>query len=254
MRFIIPISKGLFVFTIVHMCAHFTEGTIIYDDGGVRSINTLIQGSVTVSDNLQGDFTTVNLFDGASVGDLGVHNYSQVNMYGGIVRFTMAARNNSHIDVSGGTIDSTLTAEGDSTVTVSGGWVGDFLAAWGNGHVTVTGGYQGQIAASNNGRVDIFGGVPIYNILADDQGQMFIYGHRFNYPYGKIVVNEGVLIGNLQSGVPIECPFHIYNEGSITLVPEPASICLLAFFSLSLVGWGLDPRGFLDSNRSQKIS
>lgn len=235
MRFIIPISKGLFIFAVVHMCARFAEGQITYSDGGIHNINSYINEPVAVYDNPQGDFTTVNLFDGASMGGLGVYDYSQVNMFGGRISLIMAATGNSHINVSGGTIGSTLTAEGDSTVTVSGGWVGDFLAAWGNGHVTVTGGYQGQIAASNNGRVDIFGGVAIYNILADNQGQIFIYGHRFNYPYGKIAVNEGVLIGNLQSGVPIECPFYIYDEGSITLVPEPASIYLLAFFSLSLL-------------------
>ena len=52
--------------------------------------------------------------------------------------------------------------------------------------------------------------------------------------YGQITAPSGTLTGMLSSGEPISTDFCIYDDASIVLVPEPATVLLLTFGVLLL--------------------
>jgi hypothetical protein len=77
-----------------------------------------------------------------------------------------------------------------------------------------------------NSQSNIFGGV-MEGVESWDNSHITIHGTGFNYPYGPLTDKSGTLTGTLHNGQAINCYFHTYDNGSIVLVPEPATIVLL---------------------------
>jgi hypothetical protein len=149
------------------------------------------------------DSSTVNFFGGEIFDEVGAYGHSTINVYDGLFRgHHFSAEEWGTLNIFGGTIEAEI-------------------------HAT-----------EKEGQVHIHGG----NILRLEVGewcQITVYGTGFNYPYGPIPDNAGVLTGVLASGQPINAEFNIdktYSEDvSIVLaVPEPSTLVMLATSAVGL--------------------
>ena len=117
----------------------------------------------------------------------------------------------------------------------------DDVTALDNCVMTISGGEMlfGGVDANDNSRVSISGG--LFESLragrssGDHTSLITIAGSGFNYPFGEIPDSAGTLTGMLANGDPIDAPFSIYDNASIVLVPEPATLSLLALGGLALL-------------------
>ncbi len=170
-------------------------GEIVFDDGGIHDITYLVNEDILVDFGSPGVRTTVNVLDGANL--LGVSSYedSIINMSGGI-GFMYIANENSVINISGG-----LTY---------------FVESY------------------DNSRVNISGGSEILLLWTADNSTVTIFGTHFNYGLGPIPNDSGRLTGMLQNGDPLDVDFVRFDNASIVLVPEPATLLLLGLGGLML--------------------
>jgi hypothetical protein len=124
--------------------------------------------------------------------------HSLINITGGSIGFDLYAEDYSQVVISGGFIAYDLNAFHDSDIFVLGGSIGDSLNIQNNGRITISGsGFE----------ID---GVPVdYGI------------------YTALDYASGTLTGILSSGELINNDFEIYDDASIILVPEPATILLV---------------------------
>jgi hypothetical protein len=179
---------------------------LIFNDGGVHTIDYQLDDNVWVEDSPLDEFTTLNLVDGGIIRDwVNVFDYSQFNMSGGSIGFELFTWDNSQAFISSGSIAYDLNAFHNSEILVSGGSIGDSLNIQNNGQITISGsGFE----------ID---GVPV------DYG---IYT-ALDYPLGT-------LTGTLTSGDLMNNDFEIYDDASIFLIPEPATLLLFCVGSLWL--------------------
>jgi len=233
--------------------------TVIYNDGGVHEINSDISDQAIVRNSSAGDATTVNVVSGARIHALHVGDSSVINMSGGLIFRDfgsggfLSARDNSVITISGGGIWSDLSASHTSQITISGGGIGGSLVAYDESQINVSGGVIGvnlmaadnsvvtisggvieeDLRAGYNSQVTIFGGSIGVDLEAWHNSQITIFGTAFNYAYG-LLPSAGTLTGTLSSGETINTNFEIYDDASIVLVPEPATVLLLGFGAVIL--------------------
>lgn len=224
------------------------EAAIVYIDffdGQVHEINgsnsTGPDDIVRIDYGYPGVGTTVNIVSGGMIArDCLAFESSNVNVLGGEIGSNLFAQNNSQITVSGGAIGEFLWSFDDSQVAISGGHIGIEVNAYMNSQLTFSGGVIGyQLRADGYSNVIISGGQPGYELWATQHGVVTIYGSDFsidglNVGYGPITVASGILTGTLASGEAINNDFYIYDDASIVLVPEPATVLLLALGGLML--------------------
>ena len=205
-------KKIIMVIMVTVVCLGADEGkALILNDGGVHTVDWIIDEPVSVEDSPGGDFTTLNLVDGGEIVNwLNVFDYSQVNMSGGSIGFELFTWDNSRAIISSGSIAYDLNTSGESYVEISGGLIGD------------------ELNVRENSLIKIFGS----NFAVDG----------FSVGYGEITagtINElgmltGTLTGILQSGNPLNNVFYIEPDAAIYLVPEPASLLLAVWGALWL--------------------
>ena len=218
---------------------------VTYIDGGIHTIDSLINDVVWVGDSPTGDATTVNVVSGGVVGvRLTAVGNSKINMLGGSVEH-MQAFTNSQITVSGGSIFRLHTFT-DSQVTISGGTIEDTIYTYTNSQLAISGGSMLGLLTYTDSQVDISGGLIDGNISVFDHGLITIYGREFNLPAGLIDATSGTLTGILASGELIDVGFYRgysssvydYDLGTIELVVIPApSAILLSSIGVGLVTW-----------------
>ena len=206
-----------------------TSTAMVVSGGQTLNINTRVTGN---NDDLHLFSGTVNLNPGGIIGNGLVLFYedSVANFLGGTIE-NHAYLNNGVLNVLSGHIKN------DIAVGVS--W-------WANGHpmglgqvniyggsFTNTYGVNRYLNAVGNGRFDVYGGdFADVEFLAQQSGDIYIYGSNFNYQAGEITDVAGRLTGTLNDGQAIDVPFQRYGQGAIHLVsaatvPEPASLGLV---------------------------
>ena len=209
------------------------EATIYYDDGVVHNINSYINDSVKVRNSSTGDLTTLNLFSGGHInGHLAGEGDSKINVFDGYIENNLAGTENSKIEVYGGYVDASIWAYDNSEISLSGGSIESGWFLRDNSIGTLLGGSLGTIVSlENSSQISIWGsgfeidGVSVdYGIITNTGEYVDGYGRAYSY---------GTLTGTLYSGETINNAFYIYNDATIALVPEPAT---LLFFGLGAFG------------------
>lgn len=150
--------------------------------------------------------STVNLYAG-SISSLDAWDSSTVNVHDGSI-YTLESHSTSRVNIFGGVFEfynewTSVSARSYSQVTISGGTFGD------------------DLKASENSSITIYG--------TDFSIDSFSVG------YGEITATSGILTGTLASGEIINNNFYIYDDATIVLVPEPATLFLLGLGSLALL-------------------
>jgi len=228
-----------------------------FSDGGIHNIDYSLNNSVSV-DYLAPDMhTTVNLLTGGLVHDLAPHHNSQVTMSGGTVIGNLQAWDYSHVTLSGGYVGGVLDAYGQVEITMSSGTVSSSLRVFGDSKVTMSGGSVGEsFDVSNNSLVTMSGGSVGGFLGVGDISQMTMSGGTiglsinvsagatliicgYNFAIDGNPVGLGTysrspvssrLTGTLANGDFINNEF----RGTITLIPEPATLLLLVIGSIIL--------------------
>lgn len=208
---------------------------------GQAKAELLIDYDTTIDYTVDGDVrviegadppTIVQIVDPAYLREqLLIYDGSIVQMSGGAVHECVHTYDASTLDISGGSLAEDVWCHDTSTVNISGGELSDYVVGEGASNVSILGGSIWGVAARGNSLVDISGGSmrawpQEYGLLADDSSTILLRGTGFNYPYGEIPEASGTLTGFLASGDPLQADFEIYADGSIVLVPEPATAIL----------------------------
>jgi hypothetical protein len=239
--------QSILIVVIFLLCIHSpkTLANVTYVDGGIHTINSLINDIVWVDDSPTGDATTVNVVSGGEIGvRLTAVGNSKVNVLGGLVEH-LQAFTNSEITVSGGTIFRLHTFT-DSQVSISGGSIEDTIYTYTNSQLAISGGSMHGLLTYTNSEVAISGGLIDGDISVFDHGLITIYGREFNLPAGLIDATSGTLTGILASGELIDVGFYRgysssvydYDLGTIELVVIPApSAILLGSIGIGFVSW-----------------
>lgn len=170
----------------------------IYDNGDGSKIADISGGSF--SGLGAAESSTVNLFAG-SVGSFYTYHSSTANIYGGSV-LILESYDSSCVGIFGGFFENHARAQDYSQIVISGGIFADELVAIENSIMTICG---------TDFSID-----------------------GFSVGYGEIAVPSGILAGTLASGETINNNFHIYEDATIVLVPEPATVLLLSFGAVML--------------------
>ena len=181
------------------------NSTVNISDGWVRWLYTYGASAAAIS--------------GGEVSRLYTHGTGDVDISGGTVN-TLYAQATSAVDISGGLV-TTLNAEADSTVSISGGKV-SFLYAYGTSAAAVSGGSVWRLYAQATSTVTF-------------DGQDFILGPGLSLN-GDRVLGIGILSGKWFDGTPCTLTISQNDAGAtILIVPEPATLSLLALGGLAVI-------------------
>jgi len=212
------------------------RATVIFDDGAVHDITWTINDHVEVRDDSSGNATTVNLLSGANLThNLLVYDNSQVNLSGGSVN-GLYAYDSSTVDISGGSVSGLLALE-TSSVDISGGYLG------------------GDVRTMGSRQMVISGGSGISGITIEQSSSITRVGDDFSLngigvPYGEYTQTgfwspgqepETLITGTLANGDAVGYAgyrfgsLHISENGRLVLVPEPATLSLLALGGLAVI-------------------
>ncbi|MBN2272397.1 MAG: PEP-CTERM sorting domain-containing protein [Sedimentisphaerales bacterium] len=149
--------------------------------------------------------------------------------------------NGTTVNVLDGAILSEMDIYDTSKVDVSGGWM-DFLISCDDSLASVYGGSMLALVPLGNSWINVFGCAAVDWLVVDENGVMKIHGSDFavdGNPVGYIDLvgngHTGQLTGTLLSGDTLNAYFEIYNNGTISLVPEPATLLLLGIGGLGLL-------------------
>lgn len=167
-----------------------------------------------------GDGSKIADISGGSLGGLGAAESSTVNLYAGSVG-NFYANHSSTANIYGGSVYN-LESYDSSSVGIFGGF------------------FENHARAQDYSQIVISGGTFADELLAIDNSIITIYGTDFSIDgfsvgYGEIAVTSGILAGTLASGETINNNFHIYEDATIVLVPEPATVLLLGLGGLALL-------------------
>ncbi len=195
--------------------------SVTFQDGGHHQLNSTYD-SVYVYNNFWDEPTTVELVPGGSVDTLWAYDNSNVTMSGGTIRYGLRVYDDSNVAFSDGSIGY-VVIRGNSFI-MSGGSITDDLNVGTN--IIISGGTIG-------------GNFLIHGTLIIDGADFAIDGHLL--PYGGTfdtcgqLERSGVLTGLMAHGDTMANNFTIYYGGTLVLVPEPATLSLLALASVAVL-------------------
>ena len=165
------------------------------------------------------DTSTANISGTGKVNIFTARNSSTVNISGGTVN-RINTYDNSTVAVSGGTVDS-LTPLNSSAVDISGGTV-NWICGWGSGVVSVSGGTVNNLSATAGAAVTF-------------HAQDFLLGPGLSLD-GERLLGTGILSGEWSDGTRWVVKITANAAGAtILVVPEPATLSLLALGGLALL-------------------
>lgn len=228
------------------LCCMASEGYahIYFDDGGVHTldyanneVHFTSYGYAYVYDNFWNEPTTLNIVLGGIVGIVSVWDNSIVNVFDGEISSSLYAEDDSEITISGGYVRS-LVAYNYSSISVSGGTIDTYLSAYDDSEIAMSGGYvNNRISAYENSSVYISGGQIGGPLEIGSSATVIVDGLDFMLDgqsvTGTIVnplatVNTGHLTGTYINGDPVDFDVQMQPGASVTFIPEPASLLLLA--------------------------
>lgn len=209
-------------------------GVLLYC-GGLAQANDITFSSSDTIDSpqvwghvyVQNNGTVVNMI-GGQVGYLHMYNASTFNMSGGQIEDSIFTSNSSTFNLSGGTLEIT-GFEFDGNVNISGGNItgsGKFANfPVGGCVVNITGGNLNFYSLMPYGELNIYGGLLNIGNFGWGDGTTNIFGYGFNYdPVGQVLT--GYLSDHNQFTINQLSSFEYQH---INLIPEPVSLCFLAF-------------------------
>ena len=203
-------KKMIMVTVVAVLCLGAAEvKALILNDGGVHTVDWIIDEPVSVEDSPGGDFTTLNLIDGGSIALwLNALDNSEINIIGGSVQDDLWAYHYSRTIISSGSITDDLNTSHNSKIFISGGSIGD------------------EIDVRDYSEVTIFGSAFEIDGIPVGYGQITT---GIIDEFGRLT---GTLTGLLQSGDPLNNVYYIQPDAFIYLVPEPATLLLISVGSL----------------------
>ena len=176
---------------------------------------------------------------GGTVANLYAYDTSSVDVSDGTV-MSAWAYGDSSVVVSHGAL-STLWAYGSSNATVSGGSFSHSLRGYDSSIVEVSGGDITGLSAVNSADVSLSGG-SVADLYAFDTSSVTFYGYDFNATAGlqidgNVVLGTGLLTGKWADGTAWLIPISVHDPGAtILVVPEPATVSLLALGGVAMLG------------------
>ena len=214
---------------------------IIYDDGGVHTIDSFIGDGVEVYDSTTGDFTTVNVVSGGLIkapltgyGYLAGYDNSRIKLDGGRVENNLVGWDNAQIEVSGGEVGDHVIAYDDSYLDLSGGSALGALVLIGDSTATLSGTTIGTaLQLENNSHLTIWGSNFAIDGVSVGYGDIINTG-EYVEPFYGVTYSMGTLTGILDNGNIINNTYRIYQNSYMTLIPEPATLSLLLFGGVML--------------------
>jgi hypothetical protein len=232
---------------LVVLCFNFTAaGAVIFDDGQLHEVSYVINDDVRVKDNIH-EATSLKLITwGVINGSLEVHDTSKITISGGQVTQYLRAYGSSQITLSEGKIGMQFFAEGWSSVIMSGGLIDDVMTIQGNSKVTISGGKISQwVTTDNTSNLTVSGGLfagSSHDFYVGYQSVVTFIGSDFaingnSVAYGQYYASDfagGTLTGTLANGDMLNSGFNIYDNASIVLTPEPATLLLLGLGAVIL--------------------
>lgn len=243
--------KKLIAICLIVVLSFFSSPLIAlvqFKDGQVNNINFTVNDDVWVDFQSPGVSTTVNLLAGGNIPlpyKLQGHNDSRLNISGGTV-YGLFTYNTSQVIMSDGYV-SDLYAYDSSQITMSGGSVGP-LNTYGSSQAIMLGGLGHVLRAHDNSQLTLSGGIIDSYLFSTDNAELIINGSNFAIDgipvgFGEITSILGGYVGNepsrritgtLANGDAINNQFQVGYSASINLIPEPATISLLALGFLLL--------------------
>ncbi len=241
-------KKVIISISVIILISNIANAYTDYNDGGKHIINWSSTDSIRVDWETPQAGTQVDIISGGRIEFLKAYNDSMINISGGEIGARLETWDNSHATISGGLVSGVVTARSslltmssgvvqrsmscneNSLVNISGGSIGTFSGAWlsvhRNSQLLITGGtIDASLSVYDDGQITISGSNFAIDGITVDYGQYY----ASNYPYGK-----GTLTGTLANGDILDGSFNIYDDASIVLVPEPATILLLSLGGLVL--------------------
>ncbi|MEI7835438.1 MAG: PEP-CTERM sorting domain-containing protein [Planctomycetota bacterium] len=240
---------------------------VYFNDGATHNVTSFIT-QVYVDSDAPGMHTTVNLLDGGSIWKWWAYEDSRIDISGGSAdrglsaydrtQVTMSAGQiwylwaygHSQTMISGGTATGDLCAEDSSQLTLSGGSVEGYVVAGGNSIVIMTGGaVSGLLGAGGSSQVTILGGTISQTLDMYQDAIVYLHGDQFaidGIPLSSGAIRSVLgtscdsepfrrLTGTLASGDIVNNLFRIGDSAQLVLVPEPATLSLLALGGLAVL-------------------
>lgn len=230
-------------------------GTIAFNDGGSHEFNSYTTDTLVVEDSSGGSPTTLSLVSGTYVDNHYVYAYdfselnvvagyayaifpmdsSTANMIGGEVGY-WNSYSTSHTYISAGEVLHNLNSYESSIININGGNT-SALTAYDSSRVDIIGGDVFSLYAQNSSTVNIMSGNIGYWLKAGDSALLNIYGYNLLASDTGGRWGDGFVTGNWEDGTPFT--IDLSNGTSITyshinLIPEPATLLLLAFGAVML--------------------
>ncbi len=186
------------------VAAGSADAVIVFNDGGTHEISMIVYEDIRVYDGPSGEPTLVRLVAGAETDDVAVFQNSRFEMIAGEIEDgTLILFDHGQAELSGGRVsDNSMRIFDFSRLIITGGDIGPGVRSYGNSEVFIYG---------SNFQID---GVPV--------------------GYGPVPVPMGNLTGDLLNG-QIQCSFDIFDDSSVTLVPEPVSVVVLGLGGVALI-------------------
>jgi hypothetical protein len=204
------IKVWMMVIILMVFCLGLPEAqaTVVFDDGGIHTIDWAIYDEVEVRNSPLSQPTTVNLVTDGSIGrvlpprpgwgdNLEAYQNSLINISGGEIGGYLWAWDNSQVNFSGGSIVLGSGALGNSQINISGGSIGYGLYGWGNSQINISGGSIGwDLLACDFSQVNISGGSIGEDLWAWHNSHVTMSGGTIGWPMLLIDNAELIIVGS----------------------------------------------------------
>jgi len=221
-------SLLLFIAVIVVLAS--TELEAVPEDKIFTSSGQILPGEEWNNVYIYNDDTIVDML-GGSVAEMGAYDWGTINVTAGQVG-RLDAWEFSIANVSGGEVGM-LEACDSGTVKVFPDATLFRLNASGSGTAHMSGGTTEYVGAGDSGVINLYGGTITECLAAQDSSTINIYGYGFTYDPAAGSRDGGQLTGFWLDDTPFS--IDLYGTGTyshINLIPEPASLLLLALGAL----------------------
>lgn len=240
--FVLP--SMLFIFVMVSVVSAVT-----WSDGASHTVNYNVNGDVILDPSIdRNPGTHVNIVSNGRIIYVEAWHHSTVTMSGGIVGGGLIAFDNAVITMTGGSTDI-LDAYQNGSINISDGSI-EMLIPHQNSTVNMSGGSVNMLLVDDNSTVEISGGSFESSLQAGGTSTVYLEGN-FSVNGTPLVYGDslkdfgtffsagnyyyGTIIGTLADGSSLDNEFYVSSTADIIIIPEPATVSLLALGGLALL-------------------